>query len=211
MSYTTLSHIYSACWYDAAHNLVVYKNTRNLDLHWVVGASIIVVDRKKMRTMSCGISDETAGLLTGDELLRNSDNSHAWLEDKDGNVYDYYFPELDTAARSRYKDCPDLLLKPGVIEGVSRKTLAKLGYTLIPFTMKDQCLTALLRIQSVVTPSRIFDLENACRPLLERLEVMLQKEKEEEEEDDFPSILPPKQKQKRAESKGIVKNEISRF
>ena len=202
MSYTTLSHIYSACWYDAAHNLVVYKNTRNLDLHWVVGANIVVADRKNMRTMSCGCSDEggrrSGGLLTGDELLHNSDNSHAWLEDKDGNVYDYYFPELDAATRSRFTHCPDLLLKPGVIEGVSRMSLAKLGYTLIPFTMKDQCLTALLRLRSVVTPSRIFDLENACRPLLEMLDVMLQKEKEEEEEDDFPSILPPKQKRKRA-------------
>lgn len=195
MSYTTLIHENNHCWYNAAHNLVVYKETRNLDLHWVVGACIVVVNRKKVRNLSCGISDEGGGLLTGEELVHNSDNTHAWLEDKDGNVYDYYFHELDAQARSRSTECPDLLMTPGVIEGVSRQTLVKMGYTLIPFTMENQCLIALIQIKSAQTPKRIFDLENACRPLLVKLNEMMVKEREEE--DNFPSILPPKQKQKR--------------
>ena len=193
--YSTLLHENNCCWYNAAHNLVVYKETRNLDLHWVVGASIIVVDRKKVRTLSCGISDDNGGLLTGDELIQNSDNSHAWLEDKNGNVYDYFFHECDAQARSRFTECPDLLLKPGVIEGIPRQTLAKMGYSLVPFPMKDQCITALIRIKSTRTPKRIFDLENACRPLLMKMNEMMVKEREEE--DTFPSILPPKPKQKK--------------
>jgi hypothetical protein len=66
-------------------------------------------------------------------------DSHCWLEDAEGNVYDFLFPEYQYWVRIR-TDMP--MRMTGLIEGVSKKTLARSGIEYVPAPMDAQMLLA---------------------------------------------------------------------
>ena len=65
---------------------------------------------------------------------RNEDGSHrwdahAWLEDDEGNIYDYVFKRYDRIARIRTKRC---LPYTGILEGRSKAECEAMGITYVP-------------------------------------------------------------------------------
>jgi len=63
--------------------------------------------------------------LTMRELIGDERNSHGWVEDEYGNVWDYVFDEGKT-------------IKAGFINGVHRSKLAEMGYVLKAFNEESQ-------------------------------------------------------------------------
>jgi hypothetical protein len=62
-------------------------------------------------------------------------NSHCWLEDSDGNVYDFLHPEDAVWVRARTgKKMP----RTGILEGVSKAELAAQGIEYVPADITDQ-------------------------------------------------------------------------
>ena len=93
--------VQNQCWYNAVHNILYFKKHRNLSLHWVVGAQVFWANRKEEKFSGVGIKgrkypDGRKEILTIDRIYDLDDledrftNSHSWLEDDDGNVYDRY-------------------------------------------------------------------------------------------------------------------------
>jgi len=64
------------------------------------------------------------------EFKRKPLDSHAWLEDDDGNVYDFIFPEYDTNARFWGKK--PTFQSPWEILGISKADLAEEGLEYVP-------------------------------------------------------------------------------
>ena len=143
LRYTTFRYVRNQCWYNAAHNIIVYKNLTGKNLRWVCGAVVLWADRKKCRAGSCGFDGAVRRDHDLRNLIQNTDDSHAWLEDEEGNVYDCLYDEqVPTFAH------PDLTLEAGVIEGVPRKVLAEKGYDLRPFIPAAQSLVACMLLQN---------------------------------------------------------------
>lgn len=64
-------------------------------------------------------------------------NSHCWLEDEHGNIYDYLHPGDGSWVRIRTgKKMP----RTGILEGVSKDELRSQGIEYVPAAMKDQAL-----------------------------------------------------------------------
>jgi hypothetical protein len=141
--------VQNQCWYNAVHNIIYFKNHRNLDLHWVVGAQVLWGNRKKGEFTAVGMRgkkypDGRKEILPLDRVYTLEDledrfcNSHSWLEDKDGNVYDMIYPDDDKEVRAASSDPVSWRLKPGMIEGVPRDVLDQMGCELIPFSLPAQ-------------------------------------------------------------------------
>ena len=160
LRYTTFRYVRNQCWYNAAHNIIVYKNLMGKNLHWVVGAVVIWVDRKNNTKGSIGYDGGKRRDCDPRNLLRNYDDSHAWLEDEDGNVYDYIFEEDVPPV-----DHPDFTMDAGFVDGVSRKVLAERGYDLRPFNEVGQALVPYILLQRKPTDpeavARLRNLRNA--------------------------------------------------
>lgn len=166
-NYSTLIAQKKCCWWNAAHNRIVYKRTRNLNLRWVVGAWKVVLNRKMGWGSSNGYNPITKLPRTGEaDIMRNWDDTHAWLEDEDGNVYDYFYQEdIDLMPEQR----PDFTLEAGRIEGVSRADLAKKGYIITPYAIEDQGLVAVCLNMNVQSPKRRGDILAATRDLTDTM------------------------------------------
>jgi hypothetical protein len=156
LRYTTFRYVRNQCWYNAAHNIIVYKNLTGKDLHWVVGAMVIWADRKNNTKGSIGYDGATRRDNDLGNLLRNHDDSHAWLEDDEGNVYDYFYEENVPPIAH-----PDFTLEAGFIDGVPRKVLAQQGYDLRPFNESAQAAVPCLLLQKKPTdPEMVARLRN---------------------------------------------------
>lgn len=66
-----------------------------------------------------------------------SSDSHAWLEDADGNVYDYLHPEYQFWVKLR---TGKKLKRTGLLEGVSKAELAKDGIEYVPADRDTQAM-----------------------------------------------------------------------
>ena len=137
------------CWYNAVHNILYFAKHRNLNLRWVVGAQRMWADRRENKFGAIGMRgrkypDGRKELFTIDRfysmdaLANHFNNSHAWLEDDEGNVYDMIYPSDDEFVRSLTENPVSWRLKPGMIEGVPRDVLDQMGYELIPFSLRSQ-------------------------------------------------------------------------
>ena len=136
--YTELKNEHNRCWYNASYNRCVYRQTKNLKLHWVVGGIMYAKSRKNRDYTVLGFIKNKYG---EPELRKNFNNylqvsdTHAWLEDDDGNVWDYLHPE---DVERHNVNAPDWKLKAGYIRGIHRSVLAKLGYELYPHPVETQ-------------------------------------------------------------------------
>lgn len=142
--YTTLKNDRLCCWFNAAHNLIVYDNFGK-KLHWVVGSLTFVADRKNDLSAGWG-KNEDHKLRDTDlsDMVENYDDSHAWLEDDEGNVYDYVHT-TDVPPFPLHRR-PDWKMEVGFINGVPRRVLARRGYELVPFNEVAQKLLGALLI-----------------------------------------------------------------
>ena len=127
-----LSKVPHRCWYNAILNRNTYLNLFGVRLHWVVGASRYHAPTRTLK--GSGFMDEQATMLrTKEDLKTNWDDTHAWLEDDEGYVYDYLldkevdFLKREDPRRRRWK------LDAGFIEGQTYAALKAKGYELIPF------------------------------------------------------------------------------
>ena len=145
----TARFIQNQCWYNAVHNILYFKKHRNLNLHWVVGAQVFWANRKEGKFSGVGIKgrkypDGRKEIMTIDRIYDLDDledrftNSHSWLEDNDGNIYDMIYPDDDKEIREKSDDPVSWRLKPGMIEGVPRDVLDQMGCELIPFSLPAQ-------------------------------------------------------------------------
>jgi hypothetical protein len=66
-------------------------------------------------------------------------DSHCWLEDDDGNVYDFIFPEYNQWVRSRTRKP---MRRTGLLEGVSKADLLADGIMYVPAPLDAQLLIA---------------------------------------------------------------------
>jgi hypothetical protein len=160
--YTTLKNERQHCWFNAAHNLIVYNNFGK-ELHWVVGSLIFVADRKNGLSAGWG-QNENHNLRDTDlgDMVENYDDSHAWLEDDEGNVYDYVHT-TDVPPFPPHRR-PDWKIEPGFINGVPRKVLARMGYELQPFKEVAQKVLGAVLIAKRVRGNdavRTFELRTA--------------------------------------------------
>jgi len=146
LRYTTFRYVRNQCWYNAAHNIITYKNLTGKNLRWVCGAVIIWADRKNGLSMSIGYGGGTRRDLNLRDAIRNYDDSHAWLEDDEGNVYDFFYEENVPSIAH-----PDFTLEAGFIDGVPRKVLAQQGYDLRPFNEVAQAAVPCLLLQKKPT------------------------------------------------------------
>jgi len=64
-----------------------------------------------------------------------SSDSHCWLEDSDGNVYDFLFPQYDFWVKYR-TNRP--MKRKGLLEGVSKVKLARSGIQYVPADKESQ-------------------------------------------------------------------------
>ena len=96
--------------------------------------------------MSIGYGGGTRRDLNLRDAIRNYDDSHAWLEDDEGNVYDFFYEENVPPIAH-----PDLTLEVGFIDGVPRKVLAQQGYDLRPFNEVAQAAVPCLLLQKKPT------------------------------------------------------------
>lgn len=141
--------VQNQCWYNAAHNIIYFKKHRHLNLHWVVGAQVLWANRQKGEFTAVGMRgkkypDGRKEILPLDRIYSLDDledrfcNSHSWLEDDEGNVYDMIYPDDDKEVRAASADPVSWRLKPGMIEGVPRDVLDQMGCELIPFSLPAQ-------------------------------------------------------------------------
>lgn len=72
---------------------------------------------------------------TQEDLIRNWDDTHAWLEDEEGNVWDHITEEDIENIKSID---PRKRIKKGFIQGESYRELLDKGYELIPYTEEQR-------------------------------------------------------------------------
>ena len=128
----TLVNEYSQCWYNAIINANAYRHVYGLELKWVVGAVKFHAPRGNIGRNGFMDDDENT-LRTPEDLRTNWDDTHAWLEDDEGLVYDcimeeeYAIVRMIDPYRRRFK------MDAGFIVGESYASLKKKGYELIPY------------------------------------------------------------------------------
>lgn len=107
-----------------------------LDLKWVVGATKYHTAEQVLR--GSGLMDDEKTLRTPEDLRENWDDTHAWLEDDEGNVYDC-ITQVDYE-RLKYWDIERRKWKmnAGYIQGESYKSLRAKGYELIPYNEEQR-------------------------------------------------------------------------
>jgi hypothetical protein len=132
-----------------------------MDLKYVIGATKYHTHEQTLR--GNGFTEDGKTLRTAEDLKQNWDDSHAWLEDDEGNVYDCItdrdyemISEWDKFGR-RWK------MKAGFIQGESYKSLRSKGYELIPFNDEQRkvVLDVLIERSKVKCPNYTELLENA--------------------------------------------------
>jgi hypothetical protein len=108
-----------------------------MDMKWVVGAVAYHTPKLNMEVNGF-MGDDTFTLRTPENLKENWDDTHAWLEDEDGNVYDYIterdyeMTRLFDPYSRRYK------MKEGLILGETYASLKKRGHELIPYNEEQR-------------------------------------------------------------------------
>ena len=146
---TSTRFVQNQCWYNAVHNILYYQKHRNLKLNWVVGAQVLWANRKNDEFSAIGMRgkkypDGHKEILTIDrfytldQLERRFTNTHSWLQDDDGNVYEMIYPDDVKAVMSASADPVSWRLKAGMIEGMPRDVLDQKGCELIPFSLRAQ-------------------------------------------------------------------------
>jgi hypothetical protein len=116
-----LKYRFGECYFNAAYNK--FNAYRHHNLRWVVG-SLGLADHFEYGGKNHTVADFRA----------NPFDSHAWLEDADGNVYDYIFPTYATYAQSWGKT--PTFQTDWLIEGISKADLAEDGLEYIPAPKK---------------------------------------------------------------------------
>jgi hypothetical protein len=127
------------CWYNAMINSYAYNQVYGLNLKWVVGA--LKLHSPKGCVGSNGFMNydgDTFTLRPPEDLKENWDDTHAWLEDDEGYVYDY-ITEHDYSLMSMIDpQCKRFRMKSGFVIGETYASLKKNGYELIPYSMESR-------------------------------------------------------------------------
>jgi hypothetical protein len=118
---TGLRFLIGECYFNAAYNK--FNAYKHLNLRWVVG-SLGLADHFEYGGKNHTVADFRA----------NPFDSHAWLEDADGNVYDYIFPRY--AQYAQYWGKNPTFATNWLIEGISKADLAEDGLEYIPAPTK---------------------------------------------------------------------------
>jgi hypothetical protein len=77
-------------------------------------------------------NEEGLVLRTNFTSRKRWSSTHAWLEDDNGNVWDYIHQE-DIDKYKKSPDCSRWKLKAGPIEGIHRSVLKEMGYELYAY------------------------------------------------------------------------------
>jgi hypothetical protein len=112
-----LSYTAGECYFNAAKNRV--RGYKHLNLHWVCG-SLGLAGHFEFGGKNWGVAD----------FRKKPADSHAWLEDDEGNVYDYIFDRYAEFAETWGK-------KPRFptswcVEGISKEDLKAEGLEYVP-------------------------------------------------------------------------------
>ena len=145
---STLRHAFNPtykeghCWFNAAKNLRPLSKTNGVPLHWVCGARQYHANAERcMWTGMDGrlLPDGRKVEVVHDEktLRRRWRDTHAWLEDDSGNVYDYIY-ETDAQFPAEWKNTSRWKMDVGFVNGIHRSRLAELGFQLTPFSLEGQ-------------------------------------------------------------------------
>ena len=126
------------CWYNAIINANAYRNVYGLDLKWVVGALKLHSSKGCVGSNGFMNYDGTFTLRQPEDLEEHWDDTHAWLEDDEGNVYDYVTKHDYSLMYALDPYCRRFKLKEGFIIGESYASLKKNGYELIPFDYESR-------------------------------------------------------------------------
>jgi hypothetical protein len=148
-------YVENGCWYNASVNLPKLEAKYDRKMKVVVGSASFILKngdlsicginddqrhtfflREKLKNPKITYEEIWAMIkkevlrgslpnLSRSELKKEYTNSHGWVEDEYGNVWDYVFKEGET-------------IKPGFINGVHRSKLAEMGYVLKAFDEEDQ-------------------------------------------------------------------------
>ena len=115
LRYSTPIYKEAQCWYNAASNIKHYR-LQGKNLHLVLGAHAYITDPNNLNPRTAqfnGIypTSKNTWEVKENEIWAEPAFSHGWLEDENGNVYDYIYK-----GRER-----------GIIEGESKKSLATRG------------------------------------------------------------------------------------
>jgi hypothetical protein len=115
LRYSTPIYEENNCWFNAANNLKHYR-LNGKDLHLVLGAHAQLNDPTNIGPKTAqfnGIipTSKTTWEVREEAMWKEPEFSHGWLEDEDGNVYDYIY-------RGKAK---------GIIEGESKESLSHRG------------------------------------------------------------------------------------
>jgi hypothetical protein len=138
MSFSTLRNhtlVYEEqqCWYNAINNANAYKNVYGLNLKWVVGALKLHSPMGCIGSNGFMKNDGTFTLRPPEDLKENWDDTHAWLEDDEGYVYDYVTEHDYSLMGLLDPQCKRFKMKVGFVVGETYASLKKKGYELIPF------------------------------------------------------------------------------
>ena len=144
---STLRHTYqpiyeeNKCWFNSARNLAPLSKLNGVKLHQVIGC--VKWRYAEGDSAYTGYYGKTvdgkkiAAPYTEDLLRKRWRDTHAWLEDDDGNVYDYLY-ERETNEVGNHKDHSLWKMNEGFINGLPRSYLADMGYVLTPYSTEGQ-------------------------------------------------------------------------
>jgi hypothetical protein len=118
-------------------NADAYKNVYGMNMKWVVGGRIYHTAEGKFE--GNGFMDgETFTIRTPEDLKTNWDDTHAWLEDEEGLVYDCV-TEIDyITARGFDPSGYKFKMKAGFIVGDTYKNLKQKGLEYVPYPMEHR-------------------------------------------------------------------------
>ena len=132
------------CWFNAAYNKFIYEKKTGKTLRWVIGGRVRTYDKGKNHYQGFGFCRANGEYVLNDLLGTNTlvsawNCSHAWLEDDEGNVYDYSLPEENEFLNNN-RPMPLWSVPDGMIEGVPKHILKQQGYDFYPFSHTAQCI-----------------------------------------------------------------------
>ena len=117
-----------------------------MDLKWVLGARIYHTSEGNLEGNGF-MGDHTFTLRTPENLKENWDDTHAWLEDEDGNVYDYVSARDYECVRMFDPYGRRWRMKEQLIIGETYASLKKRGHELIPYNEEQRKVVLDILIQ----------------------------------------------------------------
>ena len=132
------------CWFNAAYNKFFYEKKTGKTMHWVIGGRVRHYNKLTGMSHPQGFSEVKGAFMLNDllginKVIKEWNDSHAWLEDDEGNVYDYSLPD-ENAYICRNLPMPSWSVPDGMIEGVPKHILKQQGYELFAFSHTAQCI-----------------------------------------------------------------------